>query len=358
MLNTLPSEVEGSCGEDLQLWCSADGQPNPEVVWVQPGAEEETLEPLTAGRGVKLGGGGDLLIVEEEGLPELGLTFVCLAKNRRGEARQRVLVKWEQNCNATATEDLEDELDGVEEVAEVEAGVVEVEEVVELTAGERGAVTLNCPDPQPGPALVQWVRGGQEPVISWYMGFSQEMPRSCGALFGLFTPSLGISAASQSCKVKQVAASKLSKLKVGAASVRLNWLTRRDEGRYTCKVWSLQGNGSLVASATLDLTVRGKPVIEEHSAEETHAVLGQPLTLTCRTSARPKPTVTWFREDSPIYSPHPLFQVIETEVEVGDEIGSLDGGEVVSKLHVTEATQVSHQVVLCHLTLLSDRLVE
>ena len=57
-------------------------------------------------------------------------------------------------------------------------------------------------------------------------------------------------------------------------------------------------------------------------------------------------TVTWFREDSPIYSPHPLFQVIETEVEVGNEIGNLDGGEVVSKLHVAQATQVSHKVVL------------
>ena len=89
-------------------------------------------------------------------------------------------------------------------------------------------------------------------------------------------------------------------------------------------------------------------MIEEHSAKETHAVLGKPLTLTCRTSARPKPTVTWFREDSPIYSPHPLFQVIEAEVEAGDEIGSLDGGEVISKLHVAQATQVSHRVVLCH----------
>ena len=343
MLSPLPSEIEGSCGENLELWCTADGQPSPEVVWVQPGAEEETLEPLTAGRGVRLGGGGDLLILEEEGLPELGLTFICLAKNRRGEARKRVLVKWEQNCNATTTEDLEAEVDVVE------AGAVEeVGEVVELTAGERGAVTLNCPDPQPGPALVQWVRGGQEPVISWYMGFNQEMPRSCGALFGLFTPSLGISAASQSCKVKQVAASKLSTLQVGAASVRLNWLTRRDEGRYTCKVWSLQGNGSLIASATLDLTVRGKPVIEEHSAKETHAVLGKPLILTCRASARPKPSVTWFREDSPISSSHPLFQVIEDEVEAGDEVGSLDGGELISKLHVAQATQVSRCMVPCH----------
>ena len=334
----LPSEVEGSCGENLELRCTAGGQPNPEVVWVQPGVEEETLEPVTAVRGVNLGGGGDLLIVEEEGLPELGLTFVCLAKNRRGEARQSVLVKWEQSCNATIQE--------VEE--EIVAGDVEVDEVVELTAGERGAVTLDCPDPQPGPALVQWVRGGQEPVISWYMGFSQEMPRSCGSQFGLFTPSLGISAASQSCKVKQVAASKLPKLGVGASSVTLNWLTRRDEGRYTCKVWSLEGNGSLVASATLDLTVRGKPVIEEHSSLESHAVLGQPLTLTCRTSARPKPTVTWFREDSPIYSPHPLFQVIETEVEAGSEVGSLEGGELISKLHTAEATQVAqHRVFLC-----------
>ena len=59
------------------------------MVWVQPGAEEDTLEPLTAGRGVRLGGGGGLLIVEEEGLPELGLTFVCLAKNRRGEAEPK-----------------------------------------------------------------------------------------------------------------------------------------------------------------------------------------------------------------------------------------------------------------------------
>ena len=39
---------------------------------------------------------------------------------------------------------------------------------------------------------------------------------------------------------------------------------------------------------------------------------------------------------------------LETEVEFGDEIGSLDGGEVISQLHVTQATQVSHQVVLCH----------
>ena len=128
----------------------------------------------------------------------------------------------------------------------------------------------------------------------------------------------------------------------------LNWLTRRDVGRYTCKVWSLEGNGSLVASATLDLTVRGKPVIEEHSSLESHAVLGQPLTLICRTSARPKPTVTWFREDSPIYSPHPLFQVIETEVEAGSEVGSLEGGELISKLHTAEATQVAqHRVFLC-----------
>ena len=54
----LPSEVEGSCGENLELRCTAGGQPNPEVVWVQPGVEEETLEPVTAVRGVKLGGGG------------------------------------------------------------------------------------------------------------------------------------------------------------------------------------------------------------------------------------------------------------------------------------------------------------
>ena len=296
--------------------------------------EEGTLEPLTAGRGVTLGGQGGLLVLQEEGLPELGLTFVCLAKNRRGEARQSLLVKWEQGCNATE-EEVEDEASEVE-LSEVELGEAEVGEVTQLTAGERGAVTLNCPDPSPGPTLVQWVRGGQEPVTSWFMGFSQEMPRSCGAQFGLFTPSLGISSASQSCKVKQVAASKLAKLKVGAASVTLNWLTRRDEGRDTCKVWSLSGNGSLVASSTLDLTVRGKPVVEEHSAKESHAVLGQPLTLFCRTSARPAPTITWFREDSPIYNPHPLFQVIESEVEAG----GLDGGEVISKLHVAQATQV------------------
>ena len=308
------------------------------MVWVQPGVEEGTLEPLTAGRGVNLGGQGGLLVLEEEGLPELGLTFVCLAKNRRGEARQSVLVKWELGCNTTE-EEVEDEADEVD-LGDVSLGQLNLGEVTQLTAGERGAVTLNCPDPSSGPTLVQWVRGGQEPVTSWLMGFSQEMPRSCGAQFGLFTPSLGISSASQSCKVKQVAASKLAKLKVGAASVTLNWLTRRDEGRYTCKVWSLSGNGSLVASSTLDLTVRGKPVVEEHSAKESHAVLGQPLTLFCRTSARPAPTMTWFREDSPIYNPHPLFQVIESEVEAGGEVGSLVGGEVISKLHVPQATQV------------------
>ena len=36
-------------------------------------------------------------------------------------------------------------------------------------------------------------------------------------------------------------------------------------------------------------------------------------------------------------------------VEAGDEVGSLDGGEVISKLHVAQATQVSHRVVLCHI---------
>ena len=29
--SSLPDEVEGSCGENLQLRCTADGQPNPEV---------------------------------------------------------------------------------------------------------------------------------------------------------------------------------------------------------------------------------------------------------------------------------------------------------------------------------------
>ena len=29
--SSLPDEIEGSCGENLQLRCTADGQPNPEV---------------------------------------------------------------------------------------------------------------------------------------------------------------------------------------------------------------------------------------------------------------------------------------------------------------------------------------
>ena len=29
--SSLPGEIEGSCGENLQLRCTADGQPNPEV---------------------------------------------------------------------------------------------------------------------------------------------------------------------------------------------------------------------------------------------------------------------------------------------------------------------------------------
>ena len=29
--SSLPDEIEGSCGENLQLQCKADGQPNPEV---------------------------------------------------------------------------------------------------------------------------------------------------------------------------------------------------------------------------------------------------------------------------------------------------------------------------------------
>ena len=43
--------------------------------------EEGALEPLTAGRGVTLGGQGGLLVLEEEGLPEQGLSFVCLANH-------------------------------------------------------------------------------------------------------------------------------------------------------------------------------------------------------------------------------------------------------------------------------------
>ena len=113
----------------------------------------------------------------------------------------------------------------------------------------------------------------------------------------------------------------------------LNWLTRRDEGLYRCQVWSLQGNGSVVASAAVQLSVRGKPHIETHSPLEVHAVVGRPLSLHCRATGRPAPTVSWFREESPIKRTHSLFRLRE----------SAEG----SFLEVTQATEVRWQSY-CH----------
>lgn len=322
-----PAVVQGVCGASLVVECGAGGQPQPEVVWAEPADEEGELRPLLLTRGRRLGGGGGRLELEEEGVAG-GLALVCMARSRRGEVRRRVMVSWQQGCNNTEAEEQEEVVEAEDASGEVEVGeegeevgggeVVEVRasggEVVELRAGERDGVNLECGFPGAGRALVQWTRG-PDLVLSWLAGFGLAMPRACGRRYDLFTASLGLSTASPSCKVKQVPASKLAGMPggpVGAASITLIWLGRGDEGRYTCTVWSLEGAGRLLATAAVQLSVTGAPVVEEHSPAEVHAVEGAPLALHCRATGRPRPRLAWLREDSLISSPHPLFTVRET----------------------------------------------
>ena len=310
-----PAVVEGVCGAPLVVECGAGGRPQPEVVWAEEEEEEGELRPLLLTRGRRLGGGGGRLELEEEGVAG-GLALVCMARSRRGEVRRRVQVSWQHGCNSTEeqeevveVEDASGESEVGEEAEEVVGG-----EVVEVRAGERAGVTLRCGSPGRGRALVQWTRGA-ELVTSWLAGFGLAMPRACGRRYNLFAASLGLSAGAPSCKVKQVPASKLAGMPggpVGAASITLNWLGRGDEGRYTCAVWSLEGAGSLLAAAAVQLSVTGAPVVEEHSPAEVHAVQGAPLALHCRATGRPRPRVAWLREDSPISSPHPLFTIRES----------------------------------------------
>jgi hypothetical protein len=293
-----PAQLEGACGQRLELECRAEGRPAPEVVWAEPAEGKEGLRPVLLGAGRALGGAGGRLTLQGAGVPGGGLQLVCLARSRVGEVHRRLLVTWPQGCNSTGGEETDGPLE---------------EEVVQLEAGERDAVTLPCPSPGPGPALVQWTRGA-DLVASWYTGYGLEMPRGCGPHYGLFTGAFGIVASRPSCKVKQVPAARTlpgaAGGQVGAASVSLNWLGRRDGGRYRCAVWSLQGPvGRLAASAAVQLSVRGKPHIEGHSALETHAVVGEPFALHCRATGRPEPTVAWYREGSPLRSPHSLFTV-------------------------------------------------
>ena len=55
------------------------------------------MRPLLLGPGRVLGGSGGQLSLEEEGVGG-GLVLVCLARNRKGEARQQVRVTWQQGC--------------------------------------------------------------------------------------------------------------------------------------------------------------------------------------------------------------------------------------------------------------------
>lgn len=169
-----------------------------------PGQEGD-LQPLSLGPGRRLGGAGGRLHLGQEGVAGR-LELVCLAKSRKGEVRHGVQVSWRKGCNTT-----------LEEEEKEEGKKKDREGVVHLTAGERSAVTLECPSPGEGPSLVQW-RRGQEPVIrcvqcssregghspplhSWYSGYSLEMPRHCGEHYGLFTTDFGVFATSPSCKV-------------------------------------------------------------------------------------------------------------------------------------------------------------
>ncbi|CAF4402889.1 unnamed protein product [Rotaria magnacalcarata] len=81
------------------------------------------------------------------------------------------------------------------------------------------------------------------------------------------------------------------------SDLRIDDVERNDTGLYTCAIYNrLRNNSTRNSSTTIELIVQSRPILET-TYSKIAAEIGQTLTLTCRVSGQPKPSIYWKRNE-------------------------------------------------------------
>ncbi|CAF3752170.1 unnamed protein product [Rotaria socialis] len=81
------------------------------------------------------------------------------------------------------------------------------------------------------------------------------------------------------------------------SDLRIDDVERNDTGLYTCAIYNrLQNNSTRNSSTTIELIVQSRPILET-TYSKIAAEIGQTITLTCRVSGQPKPSIYWKRNE-------------------------------------------------------------